>query len=80
MSEFDSLSPAERAVFLDFTCAAQKASEALEAMHAHGETLCNKFGWDLAVWDLAKAAMLVEHQTRGNWRMFLERPEEGDRK
>ena len=79
MSEFDSLDPVERAAFLDFMRAAQKASEALETMHAQGEMLCDKFGWDFAVWDIAKAAMLVEHQTRGNWKMFLKR-QKGDDK
>ena len=72
MSEFEDMDSTERGVFVNFMEAAQKASDALETMHSFGEMLCNKYGWDIDIWAIAKAAMTVECETRGNWRMFLQ--------
>lgn len=77
MTEFEEMDPTERGVFVNFMEAAQKASDALETMYSFGETLCNKYGWDIEHWDIAKASMMVEHQTRGNWRMLMQKNEGG---
>ena len=72
MSEYTKMKPEERKLFLQYMEAAQAASTALERMHSACETLLEKYGWDIDIWAIAKAAMTVECETRGNWRIFLQ--------
>lgn len=72
MSEYTKMKQEERKLFLEYMEAAQAASTALERMHSACEELMGKYGWDIDIWAIAKAAMTVECETRGNWRMFLQ--------
>ena len=79
MSEYTKMKPEERKLFLQYMEAAQAASTALERMHSACEVLMEKYGWDIDIWDIAKSAMIVERETRGNWKMFVKR-QKGDDK